>query len=93
MRSGRRALKIVALVLAGGSVFAGPGTGCISFGTETLLTTADFCFIFDCQNGIFGGTISPCARPPEVVDANTGETLSDVQGPLFADCPPEAFGP
>lgn len=74
----RRILPTVGLVLGGAYLLASPGAGCISFTAEALLETADFCFIFDCQNGILGGTIDPC----------TG-TVGDQSGelPLFRDCP------
>lgn len=78
-----------AMTLGGGLLFAGPGTGCGSFLVETALATADFCFIFDCQNGILGGTIDPC--PP--LDATSGESvLTPPTGPIFVDCP-EISGP
>jgi hypothetical protein len=64
---------------AGGYLLAGPGTGCTSYLAESGLVATDFCFIFDCQNGILGGTIDPCAS------GDTGQT----SGPLFADCPEE----
>ena len=50
------------LMLSGAFLTAGPGTGCLSLGAESLLAEANFCFIINCQNGIFGGTIEPC--PP-----------------------------
>ena len=64
---------------AGGFLLAGPGTGCSSFLTESALTSAEFCFIFDCQNGLLGGSIDPCS----------GADPADQSGelPLFTDCP------
>ncbi len=77
MRSrSRRVLAGVGLLLAGWLLVSGPGTGCTSFMKESALTTADFCFIFDCQNGILGGTIDPCAG----LNGQSGEE------PLFTDC-------
>ncbi len=74
----RRILPTVGLVLGGAYLLSGPATGCLPFDAVTLASTADFCFIFDCQNGILGGTIDPC----------TG-TVGDQSGelPLFTDCP------
>ena len=71
--SPRKVLSILGVVLAGGYVIAGPGTGCFSYSMETTLSSTNFCFIFDCQNGILGGTIDPCS------DTGTG--------PVFVDCP------
>ncbi len=50
----------VSLLAGGGFLLAGPGTSCSNYLVESAFVTADFCFIFDCQNGIFGGTIEPC---------------------------------
>lgn len=76
MRKQSRRIGITAaLVISGAYLMAGPGTGCLNFAAESAFTTADFCFIFDCQNGILGGTIDPCP------DTNFGEDL------LFVDCP------
>jgi len=70
----RRVIATVSLLTAAGVLTSGPGTGCISgYITNSTLVTTDFCFIFDCQNGILGGTIDPC-------------TPGD---PLFEDCPTE----
>lgn len=75
---------VAGLALGGGFLLAGPGTGCMSFAAESALTTTDFCFIFDCGNGLLGGTIDPCPG---------GETGDDSgQAPLFVDCP-ELRGP
>jgi hypothetical protein len=67
-------MAVLSLAAGGGFLLAGPGTGCVPFVAESTLAATDFCFIFDCQNGIFGGTIDPC-------EANA------TQGPLLADCP------
>lgn len=81
-RSRHRVAIILALVASGAFLMAGPGTGCLSFTGESLLTNADFCFILDCQNGFLGGTIQPCSG---LMD-NSGEQ------PSLTDCP-GFFGP
>lgn len=86
MRSRSRAIAVgVSLVLGGATLLSGPGTSCSSYLAQTGLTTTDFCFIFDCQNGILGGTIDPCAGLG--ADDNSGEL------PLFTDCPGYVAGP
>lgn len=75
--SARRAMAFLTLAAGGGYILAGPGTGCGSYALESTAAATDFCFIFDCQNGILGGTIDPCAS------TGTGPG----QGPLLADCP------
>jgi hypothetical protein len=62
-------------------------TGCMSFAGDQFLATVDFCFVFDCQNGILGGVFDPCSgtnprsNPTGSVDDDT------VSGNLFIDCP------
>ena len=75
----RRVSAFLTLAGAGGYLLAGPGTGCSSYIAESAFVATDFCFIFDCQNGILGGTVDPCAS----------STSGQAQGPLFADCPDE----
>ncbi len=78
-----RFVAIAGTISTGGYLLAGPNTGCTSFLGETALIAADFCFIFDCQNGLLGGTIDPCS--------GTGSGSQTVEGdtapPLFTDCP------
>lgn len=40
---------------------------------QGVLTSIDFCYIFDCQSGFFGGAVQPCG------------TTSDTD--IFVDCP------
>lgn len=67
-----------AIVAAGGCLMAGNAT-CTSFFGDTFATAIDFCFIFDCTNGILGGTINPCPDGTLL----SGEAVT----PLFVDCP------
>jgi hypothetical protein len=76
-RLGRK-ISFAGLIASGGFLFAGQSTSCLSFSGESTLSSANFCFIFDCVNGILGGTIDPCAQS---TDAN-----GDLQPPLFVDC-------
>lgn len=55
-------------------------SACIAFGSSQLLGTVDFCFVFDCQNGLFGGVVDPCPDP--LTDVLDGESTN-----LFVDCP------
>ena len=85
MRSRARKLIMAISVLAGsGFLTSGPGTGCIrGYLTDSTFVTTDFCFIFDCQNGILGGTFDPCSGVGSGDQTIQGQT----QLPLFADCP------
>ncbi len=79
----KRIAMIAGLVAAGGFLLAGPATSCTSFTGRALLTASDFCFIFDCQNGLLGGTVDPCS--------GTGGGNQTIEGqdspPIFRDCP------
>lgn len=78
----RRLAALAALAAGGGFLLSGPNTGCMSFMGESLATATNFCFIFDCQNGMFSGTIDPCS----------GSRAGDPSQNLFADCQ-ESNGP
>ena len=58
------------LPLFGGVIGGQSGTGCARFASNGLATSVDFCFVFDCQNGFFGGIVDPCA-------GGTGSLLVD----------------
>lgn len=73
----RQFVMAAGLGLSGAYLLAGSGTGCINFAAERALQTADFCFIFDCQNGALGGVLQPCVT-------------AGAEPVLFTDCP---FGP
>lgn len=79
----RRISAVVALLGGCGFLLTGPATTCSSFTGRTALVAADFCFIFDCQNGILGGTIDPCTGMNSGDQTVEGETAL----PLFTDCP------
>ena len=52
---------------------------CESYLVESAFSTLDFCFIFDCNNGMLGGTVDPCAEGRDAA----GEATPG----LFVDCP------
>ena len=75
----QRIAVLLALLAGGGSLMVSSNLGCESFAGESLMTSLDFCFIFDCTNGIFGGVVQPCQQG---VDTEGNPT-----GTLFLDCP------
>ena len=84
MRSrARKMIAAISLLAASGFVMSGPGTGCTNYIGQSALITTDLCFIFDCQNGILGGTIDPCSGIGSGNQTFEGQT----QPPLFTDCP------
>ena len=80
----RRLVVTLGLIGFGGFLTVGPNATCASFALETVATTVDFCFIFDCQSGVLGGTIDPC-------DVGFSDSPNQVGGLAFADCP-DLFG-
>ena len=80
MRSRLRRIAVsVGLIGVGGFLLAAPGAGCFSFTGEAIVGMTDLCFIFDCTNGILGGTIDPC--DPQI-NFETGQAMT-----ILADCP------
>lgn len=75
----RRKLMLAGLFAGGGFLFGGQSTSCFSFTGEQMLSSADFCFIFDCTNGILGGTLDPCSE--------TRDVNGNLIPPTFLDCP------
>jgi len=56
--------------------------GCIGFASDQVQRSMNFCFLFDCQNGAFGGLFNFC--PNNVTtDANVPSGNSNT----FLDCP------
>lgn len=79
----RRLSAIAVTISTGGYLLVGQNTGCTSFLGESVLVTADFCFIFDCQNGLLGGTLDPCSG----IGSGNQTVEGDNAAPLFTDCP------
>ena len=79
----RRLFTALGMIGSFGYMMAGPGTSCSSYAGESALVTADLCFIFDCQNGLFGGTVDPCSG----IGSGNQTVEGDTQPPLFTDCP------
>ena len=86
MRTRSRAIATgIGLALGGGFLLAGPSSGCFSYVGSSALSATDFCFVFDCQDGILGGTVDPCAG------LGAGDNSGEL--PLFTDCPDFIGGP
>lgn len=84
----KRAALVMGLLGGSGYLLSGPATSCTSFTGRSLLVATDFCFIFDCQNGIFGGTVDPCTG----LGSGDATIEGDAALPIFTDCP-STFGP
>jgi len=84
MRSKRGRIVTAALLATSGAmVMQSPNFACESFAGESAFGTIDFCFIFDCNSGLFGGTVQFCEE--EDAFGNPGEDL-------LLDCPPPNAG-
>ncbi|HRX85997.1 MAG TPA: hypothetical protein P5572_13340 [Phycisphaerae bacterium] len=57
-------------------------TACAGFAGDQVLRSVDFCFLFDCQNGAFGGLINFCPN-----NETTGALLPSNNSNTFVDCP------
>ncbi len=79
VRSRRRKVIMAASALSGATLFATSNFACESFVGESIMTAANMCFIFDCNNGAFGGIFRPCVVPDSV---GAGAEIP----PLFLDC-------
>jgi hypothetical protein len=80
VRNRRRKMIAAVGALAGATLFSTTNFACESFVGESLMTSANMCFIFDCNNGAFGGILRPCQLPGTVGQAE------GVPG-TFLDCP------
>jgi hypothetical protein len=68
------------MILGGATVFqsvgftgSGLNGGCARFTSNGVLSATNFCVLFDCDNGFFGGVVDPCNDPSQ------GATLLDCQ--------------
>jgi hypothetical protein len=57
-------------------------TGCMSFAADQVQRSVDFCFLFDCQNGAFGGLINFCPN-----NENSDLLVNSQNANTFIDCP------
>ncbi|MCC7294030.1 MAG: hypothetical protein IT449_18365 [Phycisphaerales bacterium] len=94
-----RAKVLSAMLAVGGVALIGDGLGgCASMGFQAASGAVDFCFLFDCTDGIFGGLIDPCSpifgRPSNLgFTPQNPEKEPGVSNTLFSDCPDDANNP
>jgi hypothetical protein len=73
---GKLRIARIAALLGSGTLFGGigftntevPGGGCGSFATNGILSSVDFCYLLNCDNGFLGGVIQPCGDPNSTLD-------------------------
>jgi len=85
-RRKQRWLVWLAMFFGGATLFqsvgfttTGTNPSCYRFTSNGVLSATNFCFLFDCQNGFFGGLVDPCADPSQ------GATFLDCQGAISGD--------
>ena len=77
----------LAILGGGGLVLAGGDLSCASFGLESALNSTNFCFLFNCNEGAFGGLIDFCA--PVRFRSFVGDIEQTDDAPFLADCQPQ----
>jgi len=73
------------LLVSTGVLCAGGALVCGQGGVQRTLSTLDFCFLLDCQNGAFGGLLDPCGQGGLLV-ANDQGNVQELDS-LLLDCP------
>lgn len=68
-----RTFVMLGLVATAGMLFAGSGLACTSMAFDQAARSFDFCFLFDCTQGAYGGLIDFCDQV-------------DPERSLLADC-------
>ena len=66
-----------------GLLFTAPELSCASAGASGLLSSVDFCFLFNCNDGAIGGLVTFCSQTD--VNLITGVPLEE-PATLFGDC-------
>ena len=81
-----RICRWLIITLGGATMFQGVGFtsnrgafsgGCTEFYMNGALTSVDFCYLLDCQNGFAGGLIDPCGQGGLLVDCAPVATDDD----------------
>ncbi len=75
----------MALLGSGGVVMASPNLSCASFGISNVLSSTNFCFLLNCNDGAIGGLIDFCA--PTGFISFVGGRQETSESPFFSDCP------
>ena len=60
-------------------------TACAGFAGDQVLRSVDFCFLFDCQNGAFGGLFNFCPN-----NIGTDTVVPSGNSDTFIDCPTQS---
>lgn len=85
-RSWWRRWKLNLVILGSGSVIlAGSDLSCASFGLSNVLSSTNFCFLLNCNEGAIGGLINFCS--PTSFQSFIDGRQEATEGPFLADCP------
>ncbi len=75
----------LAILMAGGVLFAGADLSCAGFGATNAFSSTNFCFLLNCNDGALGGLIDFCT--PVSFRSFLGGDQGITEGTLLADCP------
>ena len=83
----RRIGMKLAVIGGAGVLVASGDLSCASFGLNNALSSTNFCFLLNCNDGALGGLIDFCA--PTQVFSFVGGRNADAVGttPFLSDCP------
>jgi len=81
-----RMKRKLAVLLAGGVLFAGSGLSCFSFMVDNALSSTNFCFLFNCNDGALGGLIDFCGNVSFRSFVGGAQDRTN-DGTFLADCP------
>lgn len=81
-----RKTAVMGMLVGTGVLCASGALNCASLGIQSTLSTLDFCFLLDCQNGAFGGLLDPCGFGGVLIDNDQGSV--QFGSSLLIDCPP-----
>lgn len=81
----RRKAAVMGLLVGTSVLFASGALNCTSYAVQQTLSTLDFCFLLDCQNGAFGGLLDPCGQGGLLIGNDLG-SVQELES-LLVDCP------
>ena len=81
----RRLGRKLAILTAGGVLLTGAELSCAGLSASSALSSTNFCFLLNCNDGALGGLIDFCA--PVSYRSFLGGDQGSAQAPLLADCP------
>ncbi len=80
--------RIKVAILGCSGILAAGDLGCFSFGANQGLSSIDFCFLLNCNDGAIGGLIDFCSQTNFTSFVGDNTNPNNQNGGLFlSDCP------